>query len=156
MVDEEDWEELAGRPRKGRQSKKQRKKRTKTEQLDAEYQRAEQNKFLQGLNDNQGRYEWMKEKRYNTMFRDIESKIQGALGTGTYDWVDRRVFDQVFDRLTLMALYKIMKSGVVDTLDFPGREERRPCLSRHQPRWRTRGGNFPHLKCGVQEFDPVH
>ncbi|MBR68418.1 MAG: serine protein kinase RIO [Euryarchaeota archaeon] len=119
MVDEEDWEELAGRPRKGRQSKKQRKKRTKTEQLDAEYQRAEQNKFLQGLNDNQGRYEWMKEKRYNTMFRDIESKIQGALGTGTYDWVDRRVFDQVFDRLTLMALYKIMKSGVVDTLDFP-------------------------------------
>jgi RIO kinase 1 len=119
MVDEEDWEELAGRPRKGRQSKKQRKKRTKSEQLDAEHHRAEQNKFLQGLNDNQGRYEWMKEKRYNTMFRDIESKIQGALGTGTYDWVDRRVFDQVFDRLTLMALYKLMKSGVVDTLDFP-------------------------------------
>ena len=36
-----------------------------------------------------------------------------------YDWVDRRVFDQVFDRLTLMALYKMMKSGVIDTLDFP-------------------------------------
>ena len=61
----------------------------------------------------------MKEKRYKTMFRDIESKIQGALGTGGYDWVDRRVFDQVFDRLTLMALYKLMKSGVIDTLDFP-------------------------------------
>ena len=61
----------------------------------------------------------MKEKRYNTMFRDIEAKIQGAMGSGTYDWVDRRVFDQVFDRLTLMALYKMMKSGVIDTLDFP-------------------------------------
>jgi RIO kinase 1 len=41
------------------------------------------------------------------------------MGTGTFDWVDRRVFDQVFDRLTLMALYKLMKSGVIDTLDFP-------------------------------------
>jgi len=41
------------------------------------------------------------------------------MGTGGYDWVDRRVFDQVFDRLTLMALYKLMKSGVIDTLDFP-------------------------------------
>ena len=61
----------------------------------------------------------MKEERYNTMFRDIEAKIQGAMGSGTYDWVDRRVFDQVFDRLTLMALYKMMKSGVIDTLDFP-------------------------------------
>ena len=52
------------------------------------------------------------------MFRDIEAKIQGAMGSGTYDWVDRRVFDQVFDRLTPMALYKMMKSGVIDTPDF--------------------------------------
>ena len=119
MVDEDDWEELAGRPRKGRQTKKKRKKRTKSQQLDAEHQRSEQTKFLQGLADKGGRYEWMKEERYNTMFRNIETKIQGAMGTGTYDWVDRRVFDQVFDRLTLMALYKMMKSGVIDTLDFP-------------------------------------
>ena len=61
----------------------------------------------------------MKEDRYKRMFRDIENKIQGAMGTGTFDWVDRRVFDQVFDRLTLMSLYKLMKTGVIDTLDYP-------------------------------------
>lgn len=116
MVDD-DWEELAGRPRKGRKSPK--KKRSKREQLDADHHRFEQDAFLKGLNDKQGRFEWMKEARYNTMFRDIESQLQGAMGTGTFDWVDRRVFDQVFDRLTLMALYKLMKSGVIDTLDFP-------------------------------------
>lgn len=119
MVNEDDWDELAGRPHKGRKSRKNRKQRTKAERLDDEHQRAEQNEFLIGLNHRQGRYDWMKEKRFNTMFRNIESKIQGAMGTGTYDWVDRRVFDQVFDRLTLMALYKMMKSGVIDTLDFP-------------------------------------
>ena len=104
MARDDDWDELAGRPRKGRKPKKKRQHRTKAERLDHEHQRAEQNEFLRGLNDRQGRYEWMKEERYNTMFRDIEAKIQGAMGTGTYDWVDRRVFDQVFDRLTLMAL----------------------------------------------------
>ena len=119
MARDEDWDELGGRPRKGRKPKKGRQRRTKAERLDDEHHRAEQNEFLRGLNDRQGRYEWMKEERYNTMFRDIEAKIQGAMGTGTYDWVDRRVFDQVFDRLTLMALYKMMKSGVIDTLDFP-------------------------------------
>ena len=119
MVNDDDWDELAGRPRKGRKSRKKRQHRTKAERLDAEHQRTEQNEFLRGLNDRHGRYEWMKEERYNTMFRDIEAKIQGAMGSGTYDWVDRRVFDQVFDRLTLMALYKMMKSGVIDTLDFP-------------------------------------
>ena len=119
MVNEDDWDELAGRPQKGRKPRRSHKQRTKAERLDDEHQRAEQNEFLSGLNDREGRYEWMKEKRYNTMFRDIEAKIQGAMGSGTYDWVDRRVFDQVFDRLTLMALYKMMKSGVIDTLDFP-------------------------------------
>ena len=119
MARDEDWDELGGRPRKGRKPKKGRQRRTKAERLDDEHHRAEQNEFLRGLNDRHGRYEWMKEERYNTMFRDIEAKIQGAMGTGTYDWVDRRVFDQVFDRLTLMALYKMMKSGVIDTLDFP-------------------------------------
>ena len=61
----------------------------------------------------------MKEARYKRMFSDIENKIQGAMGTGSFDWVDRRVFDQVFDRLTLMSLYKLMKTGVIDTLDYP-------------------------------------
>ena len=57
----------------------------------------------------------MKEKKYKTMFRDIESKLQGVMGEGPFEWVDRRVFDQVFDRLTLLSLYKLMKTGVVDT-----------------------------------------
>ena len=119
MVGEDDWEELAGRPRKGRKPRNKKQHRSKADRLDAEHHRAEQTEFLRGLNDRHGRYEWMKEERYNTMFRGIEAKIQGAMGTGTYDWVDRRVFDQVFDRLTLMALYKMMKTGVIDTLDFP-------------------------------------
>ena len=29
------------------------------------------------------------------------------------------IFDQVFDRLTLMSLYKLMKNQVIDTVDFP-------------------------------------
>ena len=61
----------------------------------------------------------MKEKRYKSIFRDIENKIQGAMGKGPFEWVDRRVFDQVFDRLTLMSLYKLMKNQVIDTVDFP-------------------------------------
>lgn len=31
----------------------------------------------------------------------------------------RKVMDEVFDRRTLMAIYKFMKSGVIDTVDFP-------------------------------------
>ena len=68
MVNDDDWEELAGRPRKGRKSRKKRHPRSKAARLDAEHQRAEQNEFLRGLNDRQGRFEWMKEERYNTMF----------------------------------------------------------------------------------------
>jgi RIO kinase 1 len=61
----------------------------------------------------------MADKKYKGMFSEIESGLSGVMGEGTYDWVDRRVFDAVFDRLTLMSLYKLMKSGVIDTLDFP-------------------------------------
>ncbi|MGB1233150.1 MAG: hypothetical protein ACPHF0_03140, partial [Poseidonia sp.] len=64
MARDDDWDELAGRPRKGRKPKKKRQHQTKAERLDHEHHRAEQNKFLQGLNDRQGRYEWMKEERY--------------------------------------------------------------------------------------------
>ena len=31
----------------------------------------------------------------------------------------RKVLDEVFDRRTMMAIYKFMKSGVIDTVDFP-------------------------------------
>lgn len=119
MVHEDDWDELSGRPKKRRKRRQRRSNAATSEELDAEHIRAEESKFVQSLGDKGGRYEWMREERYNTMFRDIEAKIQGAMGSGGYDWVDRRVFDQVFDRLTLMALYKLMKSGVIETLDFP-------------------------------------
>jgi len=53
------------------------------------------------------------------MFKEIEDGLSGVMGDGPFDWVDRRVFDAVFDRLTLMSLYKLMKLGTLDTLDFP-------------------------------------
>ncbi len=31
----------------------------------------------------------------------------------------RKVLDEVFDRRTMMAIYKFMKAGVIDTVDFP-------------------------------------
>lgn len=62
---------------------------------------------------------WMKEKKYKQMFNEIESGLEGVLGSGQFEWVDRRVFDQVFDRLTLLSLYKLMKNGTIDTVEFP-------------------------------------
>ena len=102
-----------------RRNKKRGKRSSRTQDLDDEYVSSEEDKFLSNLASKQNSYGWMKEARYKRMFRDIENKIQGAMGTGTFDWVDRRVFDQVFDRLTLMSLYKLMKTGVIDTLDYP-------------------------------------
>ncbi len=64
-------------------------------------------------------YEWMTEHRNQRMFEDIEHRLQGVLGTGRFDWVDRRVFDQVFDQSTLLALHKLMKNGAIDTVNFP-------------------------------------
>ena len=49
----------------------------------------------------------MKEKRYKSIFRDIENKIQGAMGKGPFEWVDRRVFDQVFDRFNPYVIIQI-------------------------------------------------
>ena len=71
------------------------------------------------LEDPRGRWEWMTEPRHQRMFKEIETGLQGVIGSGLYEWVDRRVFDQVFDRMTLMAMYKLMKSGVLDQLDWP-------------------------------------
>ena len=102
-----------------RRNKKRGKRSSRTQDLDDEYVSSEEDKFLSNLASKQNSYGWMKEASYKRMFRDIENKIQGAMGTGTFDWVARRVFDQVFDRLTLMSLYKLMKTGVIDTLDYP-------------------------------------
>ena len=43
-------------------------------------------------------FHWMKGRRFQRMFREIEGKLSGVLGKGGYDWVNRRVFDQVLDQ----------------------------------------------------------
>ena len=64
-------------------------------------------------------HDWMTESRFKRMFEEIEDKLLGVLGTGQYDWVDRRVFDAVFDRSTLKSLHKLMQSGEIETVDYP-------------------------------------
>lgn len=85
---------------------------------DSEYEESEQKAFIKDL-DRTDSFGWMNEKRYTDMFSKIENGLQGVLGKGQFEWVDRRVFDQVFDRLTLLSLYKLMTKGHFDTLDFP-------------------------------------
>lgn len=122
MDNGEDWDELGENKRQRKRRRQHRQKgpkRTSERSKDESFARTEEDNFLSNLEAKSGAFNWMKEDRYKRMFRDIEIKIQGALGVGTYDWVDRRVFDQVFDRLTLMSLYKLMKAGTIDTLDFP-------------------------------------
>lgn len=65
------------------------------------------------------RWEWMNDRKYASMFKQIEHKLEGVLGVGRFEWVDRRVFDQVFDQSTLLAVYKLMQKGHIDTIDFP-------------------------------------
>ena len=33
--------------------------------------------------------EWMDQPKMKKMFQEIEHRLQGVLGTGQYDWVDR-------------------------------------------------------------------
>ncbi len=123
MADEDEWKDELGsnksQRKRRRQHREPRKSNSSEQGKDDVFARSEEDHFLSNLEAKSGAYNWMKEDRYKRMFRDIESKIQGAIGEGTYDWVDRRVFDQVFDRMTLMSLYKLMRGGVIDTLDFP-------------------------------------
>jgi RIO kinase 1 len=123
MADEDEWNDELGsnksQRKRRRQHREPRKSNSSEQGKDDVFARSEEDHFLSNLEAKSGAYNWMKEDRYKRMFRDIESKIQGAIGEGTYDWVDRRVFDQVFDRMTLMSLYKLMRGGVIDTLDFP-------------------------------------
>ena len=64
-------------------------------------------------------HEWISDPRFKRMFLEIEDKLQGVLGGGQYDWVDRRVFDAVFDRSTLMSIYKLMQAGEIEAVDYP-------------------------------------
>lgn len=79
----------------------------------------EERKQVDSLEDLEKRWSWMKDRRHKQMFAEIEDNLQGAMGRGTFDWVDRRVFDQVFDRLTLLSIYKLMKKGIIDTIEWP-------------------------------------
>jgi|TARA_B100000959_G_scaffold80103_1_gene85345 RIO kinase 1 len=65
------------------------------------------------------KHEWISEPKYKRMFDDIEDALQGVMGRGRFEWVDRRVFDQVFDRSTLLALHKLMQQENIDTIDYP-------------------------------------
>ncbi|CAI8227042.1 MAG: Uncharacterised protein [Methanobacteriota archaeon] len=71
------------------------------------------------LKDPGQRWKWMVEPKYKQMFNEIEQKIQGAIGIGKFEWVDRRVFDQVFDRMTLLGVYKLMQAGEIGQINWP-------------------------------------
>ena len=60
---------------------------------------------LDSLMRGEKKHQWLSEPRFGKMFSEIEDGLQGVLGKGTYDWVDRRVFDAVFDKSTLMSLH---------------------------------------------------
>ena len=65
------------------------------------------------------KHELISEPKYKRMFDEIEDALQGVMGRGRFEWVDRRVFDQVFDRSTLLALHKLMQQGEIETIDYP-------------------------------------
>ena len=71
------------------------------------------------LKDSNQKWKWMVEPKYKQMFDEIEQKIQGAIGVGKFEWVDRRVFDQVFDRMTLLGIYKLMQAGEIGQINWP-------------------------------------
>ena len=71
------------------------------------------------LKEESQKWNWMDEPKYKQMFNEIEQKIQGAIGVGKFEWVDRRVFDQVFDRITLLGIYKLMQAGEIGQINWP-------------------------------------
>ena len=75
---DDDWDELAINKNRRRRNKS--KFKNSEHQKDVEFSRFEESKFIDTLENNSGKYSWMKEKRYKTMFRNIEDKIQGAMG----------------------------------------------------------------------------
>ncbi len=109
-----DWDSELSRDTKQRRNNRRRRKSTE----DEDFMNRESSEFVRSLESSKGTG-WMAEKKYKRMFSEIEDGLSGVLGDGPFEWVDRRVFDAVFDRLTLLSLYKLMKSGIIDTLDFP-------------------------------------
>ncbi|MDC1419902.1 serine protein kinase RIO [Euryarchaeota archaeon] len=64
-------------------------------------------------------HEWISEPRFKKLFNEVEHGLQGVMGKGRYEWVDRRVFDQVFDSSTLLAIHKLMQKGDIETIEYP-------------------------------------
>ncbi len=52
------------------------------------------------------------------MYRILEEKID-SLKKKDKSVEDRKTYDEVFDRNTLLTLYKLISSGVIGTLDYP-------------------------------------
>ena len=86
MADEDEWKDELGsnkRQRKRRRQHREARKSNSSEQgKDDVFARSEEDHFFSNLEAKSGAYNWMKEDRYKRMFRDIESKIQGAIGEG--------------------------------------------------------------------------
>ena len=114
MGRQSDWDNELSKDTKQRRNNRKRRKTN----ADEKFMDDESNKFIRSLESTKGTG-WMTEKKYKRMVTEIEEGLSGVMGDGPFEWVDRRVFDAVFDRLTLMSLYKLMKSGIIDTLDFP-------------------------------------
>lgn len=133
MVRHTGWDDELSKDTKQRRNNRRRRKVN----ADQEHMDNESTEFIKSLDSAKGSG-WMAEKKYKRMFTEIEQGLSGVLGDGPFEWVDRRVFDAVFDRLTLMSLYKLMKSGAIDTLDFP--------IAR---------GKEAHVFHGTGEFGPV-
>ena len=108
------WDDELTKDTKQRRNNRRKRKLS----ADQEFMDGESSEFIKSLDSSKGTG-WMAEKKYKRMFNEIEDGLSGVLGDGPFEWVDRRVFDAVFDRLTLMSLYKLMKNGLIDTLDFP-------------------------------------
>lgn len=53
---------------------------------------------------------WKEEEKYLKLLEPYEKRIKGV--------EDRKVFDQFFDRRTLMNIYEMMNDGVISTVDF--------------------------------------
>ena len=133
MVRHTEWDDELSKDTKQRRNNRKRRKVS----ADQAHHDSESKEFIKSLDESKGTG-WMAEKKYKRMFTEIEEGLSGVMGDGPFEWVDRRVFDAVFDRLTLMSLYKLMKSGAIDTLDFP--------IAR---------GKEAHVFHGTGEFGPV-
>ncbi|MBO96718.1 MAG: serine protein kinase RIO [Euryarchaeota archaeon] len=74
---------------------------------------------IDAIMKSQTKHDWMSEPRFRKIFDEIEDGLQGVMGKGPFEWVDKRVFDAVFDKSTLLAIHKLMQKGDIETIDYP-------------------------------------